>query len=74
MRKKPAKLYDVVIFDYATRTVYSVFGKDLPLRTGSFHTAEKRLETVLPRLNDHYGAAIVPAGKYEKDSVLEEVD
>jgi hypothetical protein len=43
------------------------------LDTG-FHNAEKRLETALSRINEHYGAVIVPAGKYRKGDKLEARD
>lgn len=60
-----SKRYDVIIYALETGLVESVAGKDMPLDSGRFHTAEKRLDTVLPRLNDHYNAAIVPAGVYQ---------
>jgi hypothetical protein len=56
--------YDVIIYEIESGRVDTIAGKDMPLDSGSFHTAEKRLETVLPRLNGHYNAAIVPAGVY----------
>lgn len=57
------QLYDVIIVHTETNTVESIAGEDMPLDSGSFHTAEKRLDTVSPRLNYHYHARIVLAGK-----------
>jgi hypothetical protein len=57
--------YDVIIYCIETGIVDTVAGKDMRLSSGSFHTAEKRLSTVLPRLNELYDAQIVPTGKYK---------
>ena len=42
----------------------------MPLNSGSFYTAEKRLETMLERLNEKYNAHIVPAGVYRVGDTL----
>jgi hypothetical protein len=63
------KLYDVVIYEKATRKVASVIGRDMRLCEG-FYNATKRRETALGRINDNYGAAIVEAGKYDEGDVL----
>ena len=63
------KLWDVFIYAFKTRKIESQAGKDLP-ETGSFHTVEKRIDTVCGRLNDSYGVIAVPAGKFKKDAVL----
>lgn len=68
------KRWDVVVFDMATRKVVSVAGTDLP-ESGSFHTVDKRVDTVLGRINLHnFSVAKVPPGKYGLNSVLEEDD
>lgn len=64
--------FDVVIYELESGRVDTIAGQDMPLDSGSFHTADKRLMTVLPRLNEHYSARIVPAGKYGKGDVLKE--
>lgn len=63
------KLFDVVIYNIETRLVESVVGKGMELEDGHYN-ARRRLLTVLPRLNDHYSAAIVQSGKYEKGAKL----
>lgn len=70
---KTETLFDVVIYEIDSRRVDTIAGKNLR-ESGSFHTADKRLDTVLPRLNDQYSAAIVPAGKYSVGSVIAETD
>lgn len=62
MAEKDTPLWDVIIYEYATGVVDSVAGKNMQRSVG-YYNAEKRLETVLPRLNDRYGAKIVPAGR-----------
>jgi hypothetical protein len=64
--KTTEELYDVLIVHCETRIVDTVAGNDMPMSEGSFHTAEKRHETVAPRLNDHYFCGIYPAGLYKK--------
>lgn len=64
-------LWDVVIFHYATRRIDSIAGERMSRATG-FYNAQKRLETVLPRLNSQYGAMIVVSGTYQKGDVLSE--
>lgn len=63
------QLYDVVIYEIATRKIDTIAGKDLRLASGHYN-AERRLDTVLPRLNDRYNAEIVEAGKYRKGDVF----
>ena len=62
-------LWDVFIYEYKTRKIESVAGTNLP-ESGSFHTVEKRLDTVVGRLNDNYGVIAVPAGTHKKGDVL----
>ena len=65
------RLYDVVIYEIATRKIDTIAGKDLP-KSGSFHTVNKRLETVAPRLNEDYAVRAVAPGKYAKGDVLDD--
>lgn len=61
--KTKEKRFDVIIYNIETREVDSVAGKDLAMDDG-FYNAQKRLQTVIPRLNDRYNGAIVPTGKF----------
>ena len=65
------KLYDVIIYEYATGKVESVPGKSMRMHKG-YHNAEKRLDTVLSRINDAYSAAIVDEGKYKKGDIYKQ--
>lgn len=60
---------DVVIFEIETKKIDAIAGRDLPWRS-----VERRLATVLPRLNDRYDACTVPPGKYNVGDVLAEAD
>lgn len=59
---------DVVIYEIESRKVEAVVGRNLG--TTGFHTVEKRIDTVSERLNDSFDVMAVPAGKYEKGSIL----
>ena len=63
------RLYDVVIYEIATRKIDTIAGSRLP-ESGSFHTVGKRLATVAPRLNGSYSCCAVEAGKYSVGDVL----
>ena len=65
------KKFDVVIYEIGTRKVCSIAGKDLP-EEGGFHTVDKRIETVMPRLNDSYNVMAVDAGAVKVGDVLPE--
>jgi len=69
MTTESEQLYDVVIYEIATHKIETVVGKDMHREKGHFN-AERRLETVLPRLNDRYNAEIVEAGKFGQGDVL----
>lgn len=69
MSDETRELYDVVIYERATKKIDTIAGKDLP-EEGSFHTVGKRMETVLERINEAYGVRAVEAGKYAKGDVL----
>lgn len=62
-------LFDVVIYEIQTREVDAIAGTNLP-ESGSFHTVDKRIDTVMPRLNELYSVCAVDAGKYKKGDVL----
>jgi hypothetical protein len=62
--------YDVVIYEITTRTVESVIGENLLLRTGHYN-AERRANTGLERINEHYDVAIVPTGEYKKGDYID---
>ncbi len=64
------KRWDVVIYEIATGKINTIAGKDM-LKSSSFHTVEKRIDTLLPRLNDRYSLKAVPAGKYKVGDVIE---
>jgi hypothetical protein len=69
MTTQTEQLYDVVIYEIATRKIDTIAGKNLHHDSGHFN-AERRLDTVLLRLNDRYNAEIVEAGKHQKGDVL----
>lgn len=66
-------LYDVVIFEIASRKVDAVIGERLRRWDGSgrgYNTAELRQQTGRERVNERYDAKIVPAGKFQKGDTL----
>lgn len=69
MADETGKLYDVVIYELATRKVDTIAGVALP-ESGSFHTVDKRLDTVMSRLNEYYSCRAVETGKYRVGDVL----
>lgn len=73
-----ATLHDVVIYSKTTKEVVAVVGLRLPRwdgKKGSGRgTADHRLATAGGRINDRFGATIVPTGKYTEGSTLEEAD
>jgi hypothetical protein len=62
------KRYDVVVFEIETRKITDIVGQNLG-ETG-FHTVDKRLGTILPRLNDSFDAEAVPTGKFKAGDIL----
>ena len=64
------KLYDVVIYELETGKIESIPGKSMRMNKGHFN-AKKRLDTVIPRLNEHYWATIVTAGQYKIGDIRE---
>lgn len=70
---KPEQLYDVFIFERASRNIESVAGQNMrkSVREGSYsQSAEKRMNTVSPLLNDDYDVEMVTAGKYKVGDTL----
>jgi hypothetical protein len=65
------ELWDVFIYEIETRKIVSVPGVNMR-ESGGFHTVNKRLDTVAPRLNDRYDLMAVPAGKFKRGDVLPE--
>jgi hypothetical protein len=66
-------LYDVVIYEKATRKIDAVIGTNLKSWDGhgtGRNTAELRVQTGLERINENYGCIEVDAGKYKKGDVL----
>jgi hypothetical protein len=62
------ELYDVIVYEIATGIVDTIAGERMREFSG-FYNANKRLETVLGRINDRYDAAIVETGKYKVGDV-----
>ncbi len=62
-------LCDVVIYPYHSRVIEAIVGERMPLLDG-FYNAEKRRNTALSRINDHYGVAIILTGRYTLGDVL----
>jgi len=62
-------LYDVIIYEIETGIVDAIPGVGMKKCSG-FYNAEKRLETVLERINPQYDAEIVETGKYKKGDVF----
>jgi len=63
------KTWDVFIFEYGSRKIETLAGSDLP-EAGSFHTVQKRIDTVLPRLSDKFGVIAVPAGQFKVGDLI----
>ncbi len=63
------KLFDVVVYQISSGEITNIVGKNLKKNSGYFN-AERRVETVLNRMNKYYNAEIVPAGKYKVGDFL----
>lgn len=69
----PEQLYDVVIYEKATRKIDAIIGKDMKNWDGTGsgrNTAELRVQTGQERINEHFGCEMFPAGKYQKGDIL----
>lgn len=62
------KLFDVIIYEFATGKVESIVGEKMERSTG-FYNAEKRQLTALDRINDNYGVEIVETGEYKVNDI-----
>ena len=73
MNAQTQQLFDVVIYEKATRRIDSVIGKNMRRwgATGSGrNTAQLRQQTGREKINDRYECEIVAAGKYQKGDLL----
>ena len=73
MTLQTEELYDVVIYEKATRKIDAIIGTNMKIWDGngsSRNTAELRVQTGKERINEHYGCEMFPAGKYQKGDVL----
>ncbi len=67
------ELYDVVIYEKATRNVDAIIGtgmKSWDGRGSGRGSAELRVQTGQERINDRYECEMVTAGKYKKGDTL----
>jgi len=67
--KDKLQLFDVVIFERESKVIDTIAGRNMRFDEGHYN-AQRRLGTVLDRLNDRYDADIVPAGKFNKGDKL----
>ena len=73
MNAQTNELFDVVVFEKATRKIDSVIGKNMRrwCANGSGrNTADLRQQTGREQINDRYECEIVEAGKYQKGDLL----
>jgi hypothetical protein len=73
MTTQTEQLYDVVIYEKATRKIDTIIGKNMKRWDGTGsgrNTAELRVQTGQERINERYECEIVEAGKYRKGDVL----
>lgn len=72
-KNQTEELYDVVIYEKATRKIASIIGTNMRSYDGEgsgHNTAEMRVQTGQERINEHYECEMVTAGKYQKGDVL----
>lgn len=73
MTTQTDELYDVVIYEKATRKIDAIIGENMRSwdgRGNGRNTAELRVQTGKERINDRYECEMVKAGKYQKGDVL----
>ena len=73
MRTETEQLYDVVIYEKATRKIDTIIGTNMRSWDGTGsgrNTAELRVQTGEERINDRYECEMVEAGKFKKGDVL----
>lgn len=69
MRTQTEELYDVVIYEKATRKIDAIIGTGMKSWDGTGsgrNTAELRVQTGQERINDRYECEMVAAGKYQE--------
>ena len=73
MKTETEQLYDVVIYEIATRKIDAIIGKSMKRWNGTGsgrNTAEFRQQTAEERINDRYAVEIVEADKFHKGDLL----
>lgn len=73
MSTQTEPLFDVVIYERATREIESIIGRDMKQWDGcgsGRNTVELRVQTGLERINDKYDCIAVEAGKYNEGDIL----
>lgn len=70
MNEEQEERFDVVIYEVATDKIDTIIGHNMPLDSGSFHTARKREAAGWTRINDRYAIAVVPHGIYTTGAVI----
>lgn len=73
MMTQTEELYDVVIYEKATRKIDAIIGKNMKSWDGNGsgrNTAELRVQTGDERINERYKCVMVTAGKYQNGDVL----
>jgi len=63
------ELFDVVVYETDTRTITNITGTAMRRYSGHYN-AERRLETMIGRMNEKFDAEIVPTGKYKVGDIL----
>lgn len=73
MKTKTEELFDVVIYEKATRRIDTIAGTNMKRWDGSGHprnTVELREQTCQERINDNYDVEVVEAGRFHEGDVL----
>lgn len=73
MSTQTEELYDVVIYEKATRKIDAIIGTNMASCYGNGsgrNTAELRVQIGKERINGRYACEMVAAGKYQKGDVL----
>ena len=73
MSTQTEELYDVVIYEKATRKINAIIGTNMKSWDGNGsgrNTAELRAQTGQERISERYDCEMVAAGKYQNGDVL----
>lgn len=73
MKTKTEELFDVVIYEKATRKIATIIGTNMRSWDGTGsgrNTAEIRVQTGEERINERYSCEAVAAGIYKKGDVI----